>query len=91
MISHQQYGAGNPNVRGNLPNPVQQVQHQQQVNQQQHLPQQQQQQPPPPQPDNSISATDFNFDLLDGDAGNFSAQDLLNSFDSTNGFNLDIL
>lgn len=44
-------------------------------------------------PDPSVGAADFGFDLLDnlptGDASNFSAQELLNSLDSTAGFNLD--
>lgn len=75
---HQQYGAGSPGVRS-LPPP------------QQHT------QPPPPATttDPSVTAPDFTLEFLEnlptGDTSNFSAQELLNSLDSTAGFNLDIL
>ncbi|KYQ54023.1 hypothetical protein ALC60_07057 [Trachymyrmex zeteki] len=75
---HQQYGAGSPGVRS-LPPP------------QQHA------QPPPPATatDPSVTAPDFTLEFLEnlptGDTSNFSAQELLNSLDSTAGFNLDIL
>nr|XP_012140842.1 PREDICTED: neurogenic protein mastermind-like isoform X2 [Megachile rotundata] len=75
---HQQYGAGSPGVRS--------------------LPQQQQQQhsqPPATTTDPSVAAADFSLEFLEnlptGDTSNFSAQELLNSLDSTAGFNLDIL
>ncbi|XP_015595049.1 neurogenic protein mastermind isoform X3 [Cephus cinctus] len=72
---HQQYGAGSPGVRS-LP--------------------QQQSQPPPAASDPSVAAAaDFSLEFLEnlpaGDTSNFSAQELLNSLDSTAGFNLDIL
>ncbi|KAJ8667806.1 hypothetical protein QAD02_009469 [Eretmocerus hayati] len=74
---HQQYGSGSPVPRGNL--------------QPQIPPQQQQQQQPQQQPDNSVNASDLNFDFLDnlqtGDTSNFNPQELLNQLDS--GFNLD--
>ncbi|XP_017759516.1 PREDICTED: neurogenic protein mastermind isoform X2 [Eufriesea mexicana] len=72
-----QYGAGSPGVRS--------------------LPQQQQQhaQPPATSTDPSVAAADFSLEFLEnlptGDTSNFSAQELLNSLDSTAGFNLDIL
>ncbi|KAL6427985.1 hypothetical protein ACFW04_008411 [Cataglyphis niger] len=75
---HQQYGAGSPGVRS-LPPP------------------QQHPQPPPPTAttDPSVAAADFSLEFLEnlptGDTSNFSAQELLNSLDSTAGFNLDIL
>ncbi|XP_029157319.1 neurogenic protein mastermind-like [Nylanderia fulva] len=75
---HQQYGAGSPGVRS-LP------------------PLQQHPQPPPPTAttDPSVAANDFSLEFLEnlptGDTSNFSAQELLNSLDSTAGFNLDIL
>ncbi|PBC32220.1 Neurogenic protein mastermind [Apis cerana cerana] len=75
---HQQYGAGSPGVRS--------------------LPQQQQQHAQPPvttTTDPSVTAADFSLEFLEnlptGDTSNFSAQELLNSLDSTGGFNLDIL
>ncbi|XP_012255781.2 neurogenic protein mastermind isoform X6 [Athalia rosae] len=76
---HQQYGSGSPGVRS--------------------LPQQQQQQqsqpPPTPQDSSVATAADFSLEFLEnlptGDTSNFSAQELLNSLDSTAGFNLDIL
>ncbi|XP_043584789.1 neurogenic protein mastermind isoform X4 [Bombus pyrosoma] len=74
---HQQYGAGSPGVRS--------------------LSQQQQQhaQPPATTTDPSVAAADFSLEFLEnlptGDTSNFSAQELLNSLDSTAGFNLDIL
>ncbi|XP_011862346.1 PREDICTED: neurogenic protein mastermind-like [Vollenhovia emeryi] len=76
---HQQYGAGSPGVRTLPP------------------PQQQHPQPPPPTAtaDPSVTAPDFTLEFLEnlptGDTSNFSAQELLNSLDSTAGFNLDIL
>ncbi|KOX71243.1 Neurogenic protein mastermind [Melipona quadrifasciata] len=76
---HQQYGAGSPGVRS-LP---------QQQQQQQHA------QPPATTTDPSVAAADFSLEFLEnlptGDTSNFSAQELLNSLDSTAGFNLDIL
>lgn len=54
---------------------------------------QQHAQPPAATTDPSVSATDFNLEFLDHttEASNFSAQELLNSLESTAGFNLDIL
>lgn len=56
---------------------------------------QQHTQPPATTTDPSVSATDFSLEFLEtlptGDASNFSAQELLNSLDTTAGFNLDIL
>ncbi|XP_076664615.1 neurogenic protein mastermind isoform X4 [Andrena cerasifolii] len=72
---HQQYGAGSPGVRS--------------------LPQQQHAQPSVTTTDPSVAAADFSLEFLEnlptGDTSNFSAQELLNSLDSTAGFNLDIL
>ncbi|XP_076231464.1 neurogenic protein mastermind isoform X2 [Calliopsis andreniformis] len=72
---HQQYGAGSPGVRS--------------------LPQQQHAQPAATTTDPSVAAADFSLEFLEnlptGDTSNFSAQELLNSLDSTAGFNLDIL
>ncbi|XP_076626130.1 neurogenic protein mastermind isoform X1 [Colletes latitarsis] len=72
---HQQYGAGSPGVRS--------------------LPQQQHAQPPSAATDPSVAAADFSLEFLEnlpaGDTSNFSAQELLNSLDSTASFNLDIL
>ncbi|XP_063985595.1 neurogenic protein mastermind isoform X2 [Diachasmimorpha longicaudata] len=76
MHPHQQYGGGSPGVR-NMP--------------------QQHSQPATTASDPSVAAADslLNLEFLDnlpaGDPSNFSAQDLLNSLDSTAGFNLDIL
>lgn len=57
------------------------------------LPQQHSQ--PTTAPDPSVAAADFSLEFLEnlpaGDTSNFSAQELLNSLDSTAGFNLDIL
>lgn len=56
---------------------------------------QQHTQPPPTTTDPSVAAADFSLEFLEnlpaGDTSNFSAQELLNSLDSTAGFNLDIL
>ncbi|XP_078051979.1 neurogenic protein mastermind isoform X3 [Augochlora pura] len=72
---HQQYGAGSPGVRS--------------------LPQQQHAQPSVTTTDPSVAAADFSLEFLEnlptGDTSNFSAQELLNSLDSTASFNLDIL
>lgn len=74
---HQQYGTGSPGVR-NLP--------------QQHNQQQQSAATTDP---SVAAAADFSLEFLEnlpaGDTSNFSAQELLNSLDSTAGFNLDIL
>ncbi|XP_043267905.1 neurogenic protein mastermind-like isoform X2 [Venturia canescens] len=79
---HQQYGGGSPGVR-NMP-------------QQQQQAQQQHSQPPSSAPDPSVgTAAEFSLDLLEnlpaGDTSNFNPQELLNSLESTAGFNLDIL
>ncbi|XP_017885930.1 neurogenic protein mastermind isoform X2 [Ceratina calcarata] len=77
---HQQYGAGSPGVRS-MPQQQQQQQHAQPV--------------PVTSTDPSVAAADFSLEFLEnlptGDTSNFSAQELLNSLDSTAGFNLDIL
>ncbi|XP_014478883.1 PREDICTED: neurogenic protein mastermind isoform X4 [Dinoponera quadriceps] len=56
---------------------------------------QQHTQPPATTTDPSVSATDFSLEFLEtlptADTSNFSAQELLNSLDSTAAFNLDIL
>lgn len=52
-------------------------------------------QPPTTTNDPSVAAADFSLEFLEnlptGDTSSFSAQELLNSLDSTAGFNLDIL
>ncbi|EZA51153.1 hypothetical protein X777_10278 [Ooceraea biroi] len=72
---HQQYGTGSPGVRSLPP------------------PQQHAQPPPATATDPSVAAADFSLEFLEnlptGDTSNFSAQELLNSLDSTAGFNLD--
>lgn len=64
--------------------------------QQQQQTQQQHSQPPSSAPDPSVgTAAEFSLDLLEnlpaGDTSNFNPQELLNSLESTAGFNLDIL
>lgn len=56
---------------------------------------QQHTQPPATATDPSVAAADFSLEFLEnlptGDTSNFSAQELLNSLDSTAGFSLDMI